>query len=415
MNKQYDVIVLGGGPGGIGAAVAAADAGAKTLLVEKYGFLGGMATAGLVNPFMPYRIDDKPLTTGVFNELLDRLDEIGGLAENRAVFDDELMKIALDQMMQDHGVEVLYHSVFAGVDMDGERIETMYVWNKSGRLPLKAKVYVDSTGDGDLAAAAGAVIEIGREKDNLAQPMTLCFRIGGVDVSDDPPLGEIRRELTDIFLEAKEKGEIDQPREDVLIFHTMEPSILHFNTTRVVGKSGVDAFELSEAEVEARRQTLELVELFKAHSPRFKDSYLLKMGAQIGVRETRRVMGDYVLTEDDVLEARKFDDGIARSRYSIDIHSPTGEGTVIKRVPPGNYYEIPYRCLVPQRVENLLIGARCVSSTHASHSSLRVMPVVAGIGEAAGLAAARAAKADVTPRDVDGSALKETLFGDRLF
>jgi hypothetical protein len=163
---------------------------------------------------------------------------------------------------------------------------------------------------------------------------------------------------------------------------------------------------MTAAELEGRRQAAELLDLFKRRSPRFEHAYMAKIAAQIGVRESRRVMGGYVLTVDDVLEAVHFQDGIARSRYPVDIHSPTGEGTVIQHVPPGEYYEVPYRCLVPRNVDNLLIGARCISSTHEAHSSLRVMPVVAGIGEAAGIAAAWAAREGISPRQVDGKRLK---------
>jgi hypothetical protein len=339
------------------------------------------------------------------------------------------MKFILDEMMQAHGVDLLLHSTFTDVEMEGpriagpriagpriagpriagRRIAGLQTVGKSGRIDLKGTIYVDSTGDGDLAALAGAPIEMGRSQDGLCQPMTLCFRIGGV--SGEPNVRDLRKELTDIYLAAKASGEIDMPREDILIFATQVPHIFHFNTTRVVQREATDTLDMTAAELEGRRQTAELLDLFRRTSPRFKDAYLVKMAAQIGVRESRRVMGDYVITVDDVLEAVKFDDGIARSRYPVDIHSPTGEGTVIQRLPPGEFYEVPYRCLVPKNVDNLLIGSRCVSSTHEAHSSLRVMPVVAGIGEAAGIAAAWAAQQEITPRQVDGIKLKAAVFG----
>jgi hypothetical protein len=409
MKDRYDVVIVGGGPGGVCAAVGAAKQGASVLLVERYGFLGGMATAGLVNPFMPYTVEGKKLTSAVFNELLDRLESKGALARGGQVFDDEAMKFVLDEMMQAHGVDLLLHSTFTNVEMEGRSISSVQTVGKSGRIDLQGTIYVDSTGDGDLAALAGAPIEMGRSQDGLCQPMTLCFRIGGV--SGEPNVRDLRIELTDIYLAAKASGEIDMPREDILIFATQVPHIFHFNTTRVVQRDATDTLDMTAAELEGRRQTAELLDLFRRRSPRFKDAYLVKMAAQIGVRESRRVIGDYVITVDDVLEAVKFDDGIARSRYPVDIHSPTGEGTVIQRLPPGEFYEVPYRCLVPKNVDNLLIGARCVSSTHEAHSSLRVMPVVAGIGEAAGIAAAWAAQQGITPRQVDGAKLKAAVFG----
>jgi hypothetical protein len=409
MLDRYDVVVVGGGPGGVCAAVGAAKEGASVLLVERYGFLGGMATAGLVNPFMGYKVGGRRLTSAVFDELLHRLEQRGALASGGQIFDDEEMKIVLDRMMQDHGVDLLLHSVFIDVDMDGQRISRVQTVGKSGRTDLVGEMYVDSTGDGDLAALAGAPIEMGRSQDGLCQPMTLCFRIGGV--TGEPNVRDLRKELTAIYLQAKASGEIDMPREDILIFATMVPHIFHFNTTRVIQRDATDTLDMTTAELEGRRQTAELLDLFRRHSPRFKDAYLVKMAAQIGVRESRRVIGDYVLTVDDVLEAVKFEDGIARSRYPVDIHSPTGEGTVIQHLPPGEFYEVPYRCLVPKNVDNLLIGSRCISSTHEAHSSLRVMPVVAGIGEAAGIAAAWASREAISPREVDGIKLKSAVFG----
>jgi len=202
------------------------------------------------------------------------------------------------------------------------------------------------------------------------------------------------------------------PREDVLIFATTVPHIFHFNTTRVVERDATNVLDMTAAELEGRRQAAELVDLFKRRSPRFKDAYLIKMGVQIGVRESRRVMGGYVLTLSDVVEACKFEDGIARSNYPVDIHNPAGEGTVHMDVAHGDFYEVPYRCLVPKGVDNLLIGSRCISATHEAHSSMRIMPVVAGIGEAAGVAAAWAVREGISPREVDGDRLKAAILGE---
>lgn len=419
MRRNYDVVVVGGGPGGTAAAVAAATRGASVLLVERYGFLGGMATAGLVNPFMGYTIGKKLLTSAVFNELIDRLDRAGGLGKDRRTFDDEIMKPVLDRMMADHGVEVILHTIMAGVESGGGKINSVRLAGKSSERTVTAKVFVDSTGDGDLATAAGAEVQIGRPADGACQPMTLNFRIGGVEGVRGIEGGQLwdtdlREELTGLYLAAKESGEVTNPRENVLIFATLVPGVIHFNTTRVVGKSGVDSDGLTAAEVEGRRQVMELLSLFKKKLPRFKNAYLLKMACQIGIRETRRVMGGYVLTEDDVLAGRKFDDGIARSNYPVDIHNPTGTGTVIKGVPAGDYYEIPYRCLVPRGMKNLLIGSRCISATHEAHSSFRVMPVVAGIGEAAGAAAAKCAKSGKEPALIDGGEMKREILGGDL-
>jgi hypothetical protein len=409
LEQVYDVIVVGGGPGGFSAAVAAAKRGARVLLVERYGFLGGMATAGLVNPFMSYKLHGERLTTSVFNELIDSMEREGALDERQVVFDDEIMKLILDEMMRRHGIDLLLHSFFVAADVGNGRIEGIHTVGKSGVISVRGKMFVDSTGDGDLAARTGATLEKGRPQDGFSQPMTLCFRVGGV--TGGLSAGELRDELTEILLEAKAAGQVNQPRENVLIFPTLIPGAYHFNTTRIVQKDATDAMSMTEAELEGRRQVRELLALFRRRSKRFKQAYLLKVAAQTGVRESRRVMARYVLGETDVLSARKFEDGISRSTYPIDIHNPTGEGTVIKRVPKGDYYEIPYRCLVPGTPDNLLVGSRCISSTHEAHSSLRVMPVVAGVGEAAGTAAAMAVASRCTPREVSGAKLKELVLG----
>ncbi len=411
MKKSYDVIVIGGGPGGFSAAISSAMRGVRTLLVERYGFLGGMATAGLVNPFMSYKLKGKNLSSSVFNNLIARLEKEGALKEDKHTFDDEVMKFVLDRMAYEYGVEVLFHSFFVDVDCSERNIKAVYLEGKSGKLKLEGKIIIDSTGDGDVACKAGAQVKIGREQDGLCQPMTLCFRIGGITGGLKPH--ELAKELTEILLRAKERGEINQPRENVLIFSTLLPDVYHFNTTRVVAKSGVDVYQLSEAEIEGRRQVVELFKLFKQNSPRFKNAYLMKMACQIGVRETRRILGQYILTEEDIIEARKFEDGIARSNYPIDIHNPTGEGTIIKEVKNGDYYEIPYRCLLPIGFDNLLIGSRCISSTHEAHSSLRVMPVVSGIEEAAGAAAAITTLKKTSPSNIEGNYLKKVILGER--
>jgi hypothetical protein len=409
MKKEYDVIVIGGGPGGVSAAVGAAKEGVSVLLIERYGFLGGMATAGLVNPFMRYRLEGKRMSTSVFNELLDRLKSVGALADDGQIFDDEVMKIVLDQMVGDYGIDLLLHSILVDAKMDVNRITTVKVFGKSGPMDIAGKIFIDSTGDGDLSKMAGASIEIGRSTDGLCQPMTLCFRIGGISGNLSPQA--LSQELTAIYLDAKEAGEIDMPREDVLIFGTLVPHIYHFNTTRIVQCNPTDTVDLTQAEVEGRRQVSDLLALFKQRSPHFKDAYLIKMAPQIGVRESRRVMGEYTLTMSDVIEGCKFPDGIARSNYPVDIHNPSGGGTILQYLQPGDYYEIPYRCLVPAGIANLLVGSRCISATHEAHASLRIMPVVAGIGEAAGMAAAWSVRQEILPRQIDGHKLKDTMFG----
>jgi len=212
-----------------------------------------------------------------------------------------------------------------------------------------------------------------------------------------------------VYQDAKARGEITNPREDVLIFSTLHPDVLHFNTTRIIRHSALDVISLTEAEQIARRQVVEMVALLKRKIPAFQNAYLQKMAAHIGVRESRRVIGQYILAADEILAAKKFADGIARSVYPVDIHNPAGTGTILKHLPAGEYYEIPFRCLVPLGCRNLLIGSRCISATHEAHSSLRVMPVVAGIGEAAGIAIALCSQRQIFAHEVDGREIRQAI------
>ena len=279
------------------------------------------------------------------------------------------------------------------------------VASKSGFEAVQADVFVDATGDGDLGAWAGAEYEQGRPEDGLCQPMTLMFRMAGVDEQRIPPRQEINR----LYQEAKDAGDIDNPRENVLFFYPTRPGEIQFNTTRVVKRQGTDAADLTAAELEARRQVRQMSAFLKARVAGFEQSYLAATGVQVGVRESRRILGEYVLTGEDVLGARKFADGIARGCYPVDIHNPAGTGTVIKELAPGESYDIPYRCLCPRGFENLLVAGRPISADHEAHSSLRVMPIAAAVGEAGGVAAATAARQGQSVSDIDTGDLRQRL------
>lgn len=403
--SQHDVVVVGGGTAGVAAAVAAGRNGSNTLLVERYGFLGGTMTAGLVNPFMTFHAGKEQIIHGIFQEIIDRLKRLEGYDEKTKAFDVEAMKIVADQMLEEAGVKLMLHTCAIGVLMQENVLRGIEIHNKSGRSIVLGKVIVDATGDGDIAVMAGAPYEKGREEDGLTQPMTLNFRMGGVETDKMPSREEINR----LFNEAKNKGEISIPRENVLWFHTTRKGEIHFNTTRVIKVDGTRVEDLTFAEVEARRQMMELVAFLKKNVPGFEKAYLLMSATQIGVRETRRIIGEYVMTGEDILKARKFTDVIARGSYPIDIHNPTGEGTVIKSPPPGSSYDIPYRSLVPKNVENLLVAGRCISTTHEAQAAIRVIPIVVAIGQAAGTAAALAAKLNISPRKLNVQLLQKTL------
>ncbi|HEX2199007.1 MAG TPA: FAD-dependent oxidoreductase [Burkholderiales bacterium] len=434
---EADVLVVGGGPAGIGAAVAAADAGARVVLAERYGFLGGNATAALVMPLMSFHTDKgakkesaantllphdhgpgEAVVHGVLRRLLERLVAAGGaiapsLATGYVVpFDPEWFKLIALELLDEAGVQFLFHAFASGVlpGSEGVIFET-----KSGPLVVRAKVIIDCTGDGDVAVQAGAPYETGRF-DGLVQPMTLMFRVNQFRraafeayVRENPKEWRGVHGLWALVRRATEAGDLELPREDMLFFATPHEGEVSVNSTRVTRVLGADVWDLSYAEWCSRRQMRQIAAFLRRYVPGFEDSYVVQSGVQVGVRETRRVLGDYQLDADDVLGARKFDDAIARGAYPVDIHNPKGSGTLLKRLPPGEAYDIPLRCLLPRNTERLMVAGRCISGTHEAHSSYRVMPIVMATGQAAGVCAALAAKEDVPPRAIHASRVQQEL------
>jgi hypothetical protein len=319
-------------------------------------------------------------------------------------FDPEVFKLVALEMLDEAGVQFLFHAFGSGVIGDG-RVEGAVFETKSGPVVLRAHTVIDCTGDGDLAAAAGAPFEIGRAADGLTQPMTLMFRM--VEFQREA-FAEYARQhptqwrgvhgLWDLIRQATAAGELTLPREDMLFFATPHSREVSVNSTRVTRVLGTDVWDLSYAEWQSRLQMRQIVAFLRKYVPGFERAYLAQSGTAIGVRETRRILGDYQLTSADVLAARKFDDVIARCSYPIDIHNPKGAGTILQRLPSGEAFDIPLRCLMPKHVDGLLVAGRCISGTHEAHSSYRVMPVAMAIGQAAGVSAALAARRSVTPR-----------------
>lgn len=407
MQENYDVIVCGGGPGGIASAVGAARMGANVLLIERYGFLGGGATAMLVNPFMTFFAGKKQIIHGVFQEMIDGLKEMDAYGTERTpwAFDTEAFKIVAEKLCQEAGVNILFHSFLADAEVKDNYISNISVATKDGLKEFNANIFIDSTGDGDLAFFADALIEKGRISDNLTQPMTLNFRMAEVDIEKMPS----RKELTSLYVKAKEEGIIECPREDILYFFSTQPNVVHFNQTRVIRHDATAPMSMSNAEIEGRRQVWEISRWLINNIPGYENSYLQQTACQIGVRESRRVIGDYVLTMEDLLTARRFDDVIACGSYNIDIHNPDGEGTVLKKLKPGEWYDIPYKTLIPRGIENLLIGGRCISATHEAHSAIRVIPIVFAIGQAAGVAAGLSTELGTIPRNLNYQDIQEHL------
>ncbi|MFI1168173.1 FAD-dependent oxidoreductase [Streptomyces sp. NPDC020801] len=447
---RTNVLVVGGGPAGTAAAYAAADAGADVVLVERYAFLGGNATVALVMPLMSFHNEHKQavfgadgpgdrllpsdhgegeaVVAGFLWRLLGRLTERGGcippsLETGYTVpFDPEIFKLVLLDMLDEAGVHLLFHS-FASAALPLEDGWRVVFETKSGPVAIDADVVVDGTGDGDVAASCGAPFEVGRPEDGRVQPMTLMFRMADFArprfaeyVRAHPDQWRGVHGLWDLVQEATAAGELRLPREDILFFGTPHPREIAVNSTRVTGALGIDVWDLSRAEWTARRQLAQIDHFLRSRVPGFEEAYAVQSGTQIGVRETRRVMGDYRLTGYDILDARSFPDVVAHGAYPIDIHNPEGSGTVIRRVPRGRFYDIPLRCLLPRETDRLLVAGRCISGSHVAHSSYRVMPIAMATGQAAGICAALATRVGRSPREVPYALVQQELLrqGARL-
>jgi hypothetical protein len=435
-----DVLVVGGGPAGLAAAVGAASAGATVILAERYGFLGGNATAALVMPLMSFHTSrgrpepdralglmpadhgaGEPAISGVVNTLVSRLVAAGGALPPSAKtgyvvpFDPEIFKLVAIDLLDEAGVHFLFHALATGV-LGGAEVEGVIFDTKSGPIVVQARATVDCTGDGDVAALAGASFELGRDPDGLVQPMSLMFRMveferAAFDGYQRAHPGQWKgvHGLWDLIRQAAQAGELDLPREDILFFGTPHEGEVAVNSTRVTGVLGTSVWDLTRAEWQARRQMRQLAAFFRRYVPGFEQSYVVQSGVTVGVRETRRIRGEYQLTADDVLEAKKWPDAIARGTYPIDIHSPSGSGTMLRRLPPGEAYDIPLRCLLPQGVEHLVVAGRCISGTHEAHSSYRVMPIAMATGQAAGVCAALSARGGRRPRAVPADEVQDEL------
>ena len=358
-----DVLVVGGGPAGIGAALGAARAGARTVLVERYGFLGGNATAALVMPLMSFHTQHHhaepagdatllpgdhgpgdPVLAGAVAEFLEVLTAAGGavppsLRTGYTVpFDPEMLKLVAMQLLDGAGVEYLLHAFATDVLVEQGSVRGVAFATKSGPVVVRAKAVVDCTGDADIAALAGAPYEIGRGEDGLVQPMTLMFRMVEFERAAFAAYARAHPDqwrgvhgLWDLVQRATEAGELDLPREDILFFATPHPREVSVNSTRVLEtegpRLGTDVWDLTYAEWQSHRQMRQIAAFLRRYVPGFADAYVAQSGVQVGVRETRRIVGEYRLERGDVLEARKFPDAIARCTYPIDIHNPRGAGT----------------------------------------------------------------------------------------
>ena len=440
--KSYDVLVIGGGNAGCAAALAAARTGARTLLVERYGFLGGTATAAMVGPWMTFHAGGERIVGGIAQEIVERLMALGGspghisdssdYVPTITPFDPEIHKALLFTLMREAGVDLLLHSYFLEAHRDerGAVIGATFA-TVGGSRHYAARRVIDATADAYVAASAGVELQQGDTRGRV-QPASLMFRLSHVDLTvlsayvrtrpdqmrtslkahqrDARSLSAVAG-LYELWESARARGTVSVPRELVSFFISPYPDEVTVNMTRVLDIDPLDPDDLTRAEIEARGQAMELLAFFQSDVPGFAKARITT-ATQIGIRESRRIVGAYTLTAEDLMQARTFEDAVARSAYPIDIHNPSGSGTTTHRLPPGSSYEIPYRCMVPKSVEGLLVAGRCISTTHEALASTRLTPTVMTLGQAAGTAAALSIKSRVALRDVSPVKLRERLVAD---
>lgn len=410
---SYDVVVAGAGPAGICAAVAAARSGVNVALVERYGVLGGNLTAGYVGPILGM------VGKGTMrDEVMDLLgvpdnDMIG---ETGVAHDMEKAKRVLAEFVARENIDVFLQTPIVDGILEDMSLKGLVVMTKEGMRIIEGKVTVDATGDGDVAHFAGAPVEKGRE-DGLMQPVTLEFTLEGVDESraitcigdvDDVKLNGER--FLDYCARCARQGLLPKNLAAVRLHPTVRPGQRQVNTTQYNGADATRVQDLFAAEVELRRQIEILVKFFKENLPGYEKCWCMASGDTLGVRETRRVQGEYVITAKELAAGKRFWDVVVhKAEFIVDIHNPAGAGQAEDKIQYVVPYDLPYRCFVPLKVENLLTAGRCISGTHRAHASYRVMSICMAMGEAAGTAAALCIKEGCTPRSLEVKKLQDVL------
>jgi hypothetical protein len=399
---EYETVVLGGGPAGIAAAAASGRAGRSTILVERYGFLGGAGTAaGLANfcgLHAKVRGEHRQVVHGICDDILTRLERLGGLSEPHVIFDDRILaqaydisayKIAADELLLSAEVKLLFHAfAVAAVKFSNNEIEALIVETKSGRKAILGKVFIDCSGDGDLAAWAGAPYERGDGHGGMLYP-TMMFRLNGVDPA---AAGEAWTTIPVLMDEAERRG-VKFPRQGAIVRPQKNPIEWRVNVTQMKkpdgsALDGTEADGLSAGEIEGRRQVMQFFEFLKREAPGFANSYVVDTPPQLGIRETRRITGPYQLSGEDVLTCASFSDTIGVNGWPIEAHKA---GRVEWQWPPipesRGFCQMPYRIILPQKVKNLLVAGRCASMTHEGQSAARVSGACFVMGQAAASAA----------------------------
>lgn len=446
-NKTFDVIIVGGGISGAIAGISTARENVSTLIIEQNGFLGGMLTGAGVGPMMTFHSGKTQVIQGITGELIDRLKSKGlstghvadstGYTYSVTPFDIEGMKTELETMYLEAGGVLLYHTMLADVLKHKKEISELIICNKSGLSRVKGKVFIDATGDADLSAWSGVNFIKGRASDGKSQPMTMKIRMYGVDIQrvkvfiqnnpdefprlkgDTSNIDKTERlsigGFTKILKEAISNGEISFSREDVLFFETNNSGEVIINTSRITGLDSTDPFDLTKGEIEGRKQARELVKFLRKRIPGFEKAVLSFTGPSIGIRSSRQIEGLYTIKKEDILNAKKFDDSIVCNGYPIDIHSPSGEDTYSTHLPWGEFYTIPYRALINNKIDNLITVGRCISGEFEAQAAFRTSPGAGAIGHAGGAASVIAIKSGKPFPLLNYKEIKELLLKQNAF
>lgn len=406
-----DVLVLGSGPSGFSAAYTAAKNGAKVIIVEQSGDIGGISTSGLMSHWTGN------CGSPLYREILERsYDESDCKNSGRAVINPERLKTLYLEMLTEVGVKILLYTFAIDAICNGDKVLGATVANKSGLTDIYAKVTVDATGDGDIAARSGAEFILGREEDNKMQPATLMFKVAGVDCERAAfiPSFETTYETEKGELQALAKKHIPYPAGHILTYASTLPGVVTCNMTNATDIDGTNAEDLSKATLICRKQIDDIVKYLREFVPGFEKCFVISSASLIGIRETRHFKGKYTITEQDIYEAREFEDYVVKDAYfNFDVHNISGSGLdktgVQHNFKQKNGYTIPYGCLLPEVKENLLLCGRNISGTHMAHSNFRAMPICVGTGAAAGAAAALAVKNNCPLTEVDTKEIRGIL------
>jgi len=415
---DYDVVVCGGGPAGFIAAVAAAREGARTALIEQYGFLGGMATAGIVAPLSVFVYKNERVIGGIPWEFLERLEAIGGgyieKPLGNVAFEPELYKLCCQRMVLEAGVDMFLHSYLCGCRMGGDgKIDAVFFDNKNGTEALKSRVFIDCTGDADLASFAGVPMQ--PDEGRPLQPLSTYFVLGGVDTDSELVREAMHHNkegqnchclpVRTKLLELKEKlgiPEFGGP----WFCTTLQPGVVTVNMTRIAANA-CDNRDYTRAECVLREQVFQMADILRNNFEEFRNCYVSAVAVQAGVRETRRIKGIHTISADEYLNGFKYDDSVSRGAHPIDIHVAGGAEQSTNFLKQSAY--VPYRALVTDSCGNLLVAGRCLSADKQAFASLRVQASCMGTGQAAGIAAAQCVQSGRAAPDADIAKLRARL------